>query len=493
MDRQPALKLVRNLCETLQVEKVIYCHWKSNEALDRSACGENDLDLLVNRGDVQLFTEILYRLGFKETPSPSAYQLPGVLDYYGYDHEADRFVHVHAHYQLILGDDMTKNYRLAIEQPFLSSSVQGNLFRVPAVEFEFIVFVVRMVLKHCTWDAILSRQGNLPPSARREFEYLKARIDRERVHEILRTHLPYLTVGLFDHCIDSLEPGCSPWIKTQVARHLQKTLEADARRPEIADTWLKLGRRVIRIIRRRVLKQNMYKRIMAGGAVIALVGGDGTGKTTVVNDLHKWLAKDFGTIKVHMGKPAWSLTTLVTRGGLKLGRLVTMSAFQSSMPHIPNRNASRPHGHAWAFREICTARDRYHTYIKMRRFATNGGLVICDRYPLPQIKLMDGPLIELVTPAPQANGLIGWLMHREKSYYKSLMPPEVLIVLKVHPETAVQRAVQRKVDEESGEVRRRNLEIWEMDWGKTNAHVIDASQAPAKVLSEIKSIIWASL
>ena len=42
-------------------------------------------------------------------------------------------------------------------------------------------------------------------------------------------------------------------------------------------------------------------------------------------------------------------------------------------------------------------RDRYISYVQARRFATNGGLVICDRFPLPQIKIMDGPQVERVT------------------------------------------------------------------------------------------------
>ena len=43
----PGLELVRRLCQTLSTEGVDYCHWKSNEALDRSARAESDLDLLV--------------------------------------------------------------------------------------------------------------------------------------------------------------------------------------------------------------------------------------------------------------------------------------------------------------------------------------------------------------------------------------------------------------------------------------------------------------
>src|SRR6266487_1045558 len=140
------LGIISRLCQTLEAEGVNYCHWKSNDALDRSACGDNDLDLLVSRADGQRFARNLHQLGFKEVEVSPVQRLPGVLNYYGYDREADRLVHAHVHYQLVLGQDMTKNYRLPIEEPFLGSAIQGDLFKIPAHEFEFIVFVIRMVL-----------------------------------------------------------------------------------------------------------------------------------------------------------------------------------------------------------------------------------------------------------------------------------------------------------------------------------------------------------
>ena len=141
----PVLDLVHRLCQALEAERIAYCHWKSNNALDRSASGDNDLDLLVGRADVPRFNEILYGLKFKQAEAPPEKRMPGVVDYYGFDSEEDKLVHVHAHYQLIVGHDMTKNYRLPIEQPYLESAVHGDLFSVPAPEFEFIVFVIRMI------------------------------------------------------------------------------------------------------------------------------------------------------------------------------------------------------------------------------------------------------------------------------------------------------------------------------------------------------------
>ena len=132
------LDLVVSLCRALAERGITYCHWKSNHALERSASGENDLDLLVDRRDASRFTELLHRYGFKQAQAPPDRQMPGVLDYYGYDEGADKWVHVHAHYQLILGHDLTKNYRLLVEGPYLESAIQADVFKVPAPEWEFI-------------------------------------------------------------------------------------------------------------------------------------------------------------------------------------------------------------------------------------------------------------------------------------------------------------------------------------------------------------------
>ena len=43
------LELIAVLCRSLDAEGIRYCHWKSNEAIGRSATGENDLDLLVTK------------------------------------------------------------------------------------------------------------------------------------------------------------------------------------------------------------------------------------------------------------------------------------------------------------------------------------------------------------------------------------------------------------------------------------------------------------
>jgi len=499
---QPALNLIFNVCQALAEEDITYCHWKSNNALDRSASGDNDLDLLVSRADEPRFTEVLSRLGFKHVTAQAEKDMPGVLNYYGYDEEADKLIHVHAHYQLIVGHDMTKNYRLPIERLYLESAVQGDLFKVPAAEFEFIVFVIRMILKHSTWDVILGREGRLKSAERQELAYLQARVDLARVHDILRQHLPTIDVALFNSCIQALQPGCSIWTRMKTGQQLQTRLQTNARVPGLKESYLKLWRRVALAVRRRIFKSPSKYCLGSGGAMIAIVGGDGAGKSTAVDALYAWLSKDFQTTKVHMGKPAWSRATIAVRVILKIGQILGLYPLETTFRETIYQKSRVSPGYPWLLREVCRARDRYQTYIKARRFANNGGLVILDRFPAPQIQLMDGPLTRLfisqLTDGPRADQFMSphrdgrlakVLVKQEESYYHQIVSPELLIVIRVDPEIAV----QRKTDEDATSVRERSTAIWELNWEHTDAHIVDGSKSKTDVLAELKALIWSEL
>ena len=486
----PALGLIRQLCERINAAEISYCHWKSNAMLDRTARGETDLDLLVRRAEVPLFTQILTGLGFKEATVSKAKQLPGIVDYYGFDKETARLVHVHAHYQLVLGHDATKNYHLPIEIAYLESASKGELFKTPAPEFEFMVFVIRMVLKHATWDTVISGQGMLSVTERQEMAYLQKRISREYLGNILNRYLPDVDLKLFDRCLRALLPNGSFLMRARVGHHLQKCLRAQARRRQGLDMWLKLSRRVSTGLQRRLLGHVNKKRMAGGGMVLAIIGGDGAGKTTAIDALYEWLSREFAVIKVHLGKPPWSHRTTAVRGILKIGRYLGFYPFMRNIDfYTPDSRSVKFPGYPWLFREVCTARDRYLAYLKARRFAANGGIVICDRFPLRQVKLMDGPQIERMTSNYKTNGIIRWLLTLEKKYYRAIQAPDLLVVLRTEPEIAV----KRRADEDPAAVRARSAEIWELFWDPTLVHVIDGGQPKTKVLSEIKSLIWSHL
>ena len=88
---------------------------------------------------------------------------------------------------------------------------------------------------------------------------------------------------------------------------------------------------------------------------------------------------------------------------------------------------------------------------------------------------------------------VSWLHHLlakwEKSYYEQINLPDLLMVLKVEPEIAV----QRKRDETEVAVRARSTEVWKLDWGGKSALVIDAGLTREEVLSQVKALVWAHL
>lgn len=479
------LPLIEDLFKALESERILYCHWKSTLGLDRAMEGDDDLDLLISRSDAGRFMEISSRLGFREARAKPSQRLPGVLDHFGYDQRSDRLVHLHVHYQLILGSDLSKNYRLPLERPYLMSSSRKASIRIPAPEYELVILVIRLVLKHATWDAWLMGQSRCSSSEKRELAALALPETLDKVYTVL-AHLRVVDRNLFEECLNILPEGKPLIRRMRVARRLQKALRSCARTPQMADTWLKLCRRIWYPIKDRLFRKESRRCPANGGLLISFVGGDGSGKTTAINEIFDWLSGPFKTIKVHMGKPVWSRTTILVRGFLKIGTMLHLYPFNSGMDEPYSTTFP---GYPSLIRSVCTARDRYLTYRRARRYSSNGGLVLSDRYPLPGIIRMDGEQCEWTTRDRKPNGFLRLLSRVEKSSYRMISLPDLLIVLRVDPEIAV----ARKTDETEVSVRARSSEIWKLNWAETPAHVIDAGRPKEEIVAHLKALIWSHL
>lgn len=472
------LGLVRELGRVLREQDVRYCHFKSNAFLARSHSGENDLDLLIDRRDESSFAAALHGLGFKLAVRAHG-ELPGVLDYYGWDAEAQRVVHVHAHYQLIVGDDLTKNYRLPLERPFLDDSVPAGELRVPAPELELILLVLRLMLKHVTWDALVALKGPVPESALAELAYLEEREDRERLSAYRARWLPSVDAVTFAACRAALAPGATRQEGVRAGRRLIAALAPYGRRSRTADVALKLERRGVEIARHLLDRPRAGKRLIAGGAVIALVGADGAGKSSAIDELDAWLGRNFALTRVHLGRPP---ATVVSRGltGLALGR-----GAARRMVGRPRRSRSTQN----AVLATALARDRFLEFRRARRIATNGGIVISDRFPIAQITQMDAPRVRRSSDPRRFQGLVRRLAAIEQRYYAAIADPDLLIVLRVDPEVAV----ARKPEEDPDFVRARWEEVWAVDWSQVRASVVDAGQPQADVHAALKALVWPAI
>lgn len=473
--------LVERLGEALSGERVACLQWKGNWKRARWMSGEGDIDLLVARSAEARFSAVLWSLGFRRVDPAPASAIAGIESYFGLDPATGRLIHVHTHYRLVVGGIWRTVYRLPIEDQLLASAIPGAVFPVAAPEYELVAFAARMVQRYNLLDALLRPEPRWLKGIQGELDALVAKANRTRMQEILAACLPTLDLPFIDRCLASLRPGRSRWSRLLLGRQLHRRLLPHARRPPLALTLNRILTRILTLNGRRQLLRKRGKQLAHGGTVVALLGGDGAGKSTCARALADWLSDTFSLMTVHLGRPPRSFATLAVGAALKVARGLRLTA------DTDEAREQRP-AYLAALRDVCTARDRFRLYLKARRFALSGGIALCERYPVPQAAMLAGP--RLAGLAPLAGTRVGrWLVAREASYYRQIVAPDVLILLRVDPDTAV----RRKTDEPAEYVRARCQLVWDADWTSSGAHIVDASRPLAHVLAEIKATLWERL
>lgn len=468
--------LLERLAQALELQGVSYCQWKGQWRAHRWATGNGDVDLLVDRDALPAFRAIAAQLGFKLTQPAGERQIPGVEHYFGLDPSVPRLLHLHVHYRLLLGDYWRRVYRIPIEGPMLERSRPGDPFRVPSTTYQFVVFVLRMMLRQ-VGRPLLSVQTRWLSGIQIQLASLEAGINREELAALLEQNLGSIELPFFERCVRSLQGDGGRLDRLVLPWQLHLRLRAHVRPPSPAALVAAAVEKVLPVfVARAILEAGM--RLPGGGVVVALIGGDGAGKSTCARELGAWLAPAFPTMRAHLGNPPKSLLTLLVGAALKL---------QLGLDRRLHR-PSNPGSYLVLLRHICTARDRYRLYEKVRRFAVAGGVAVCERYPVEQNRVLVGPCIPGLLP-DKPGRLAGRLRKAEASYYERILRPDVLCVLRLDPELAV----IRKPEEPADYVRARGRVIWETDWSSTPAHVVDASQPLPEVIRHLKSIIWSLL
>lgn len=495
--------LVGDLVETLNRKGIRYCHWKSNYSLEQALSGETDLDLLVDRQSIAQTKTILLELGFKPATAIGGPSTPTIYHYYGFDPNITQLVHVHLFGNVLTGESFVKSHLFPFETMLLENTSNLGQIRAASKPAELILFTLRMFIKYGSLlDLIYIYRKNEDIKA--ELRWLMSGSDMSDVFCLLEKYCPVIDRDLFIKCIDTLNSSSSLSDRVILAQLVRRRLS-------VYQKYTPWKRFLVYVqllwdqLKRRLSGNQRNKMLSSGGAIIAIVGPEATGKSTLVKESERWLGNTFAVRTVHAGKPPSTWLTAPLNIFLPFirsvfPRLRTNRLEGHSSSGQADQSPERDKGLAsliYAFRLVVLAWDRRHLLVKARRAAANGEIVISDRYPSEEVGAMDSPRLK---ENPAGRGLRGTLYNRlahlEQRLYKQIPPPDIVLRLNVSIETAQQRNRERiKPGKETDAYvasRHRQTREWQK-FGTKYIYDIDTEQSLTETILCVKKAIWESL
>jgi thymidylate kinase len=169
--------------------------------------------------------------------------------------------------------------------------------------------------------------------------------------------------------------------------------------------------------------------------VIAIVGSDGSGKSTVGGALLAWLAESRPVAMCHLGKQTGDYARKLARMPF-LGRGAAKALGKRSEAARGTRRLDA----ISALGEYLISMRRVRRFRRMLAIRRSGVTVIADRYPQTSVpsSRLDGP--HLATTAPMG-AFARMLARRERAYYDWMASyrPDLVVRLNVDLATAVAR------------------------------------------------------
>lgn len=482
------------LLDDFHRERISYCCWKSSRTVRHVLTGDGDLDLLIAKTDQHRCEAILLARGLKLFPSAPGRDHPSMLSFLGYDEASGQLLHLHLHFRLLAGERLLKNYVLPWEDVILARAITHPTLPIKILDpaSEAVLLVIRSCLELRRRDPVTLRHW---AATTRKFaldrKALAAHIDRAALYELAAELMGDELAAQIVQAFYAAEP---PQNQGQLRRHIERHLapyrtyaglEMRVRTAGRAALWAGGG------LNKQFfhLPRPWSRRAPGGGAVVAIIGIDGSGKSTVVAAIRAWLGSEIDVIPIYFGtgdgRPSLLLRPLKMMVPLAT-RILGTRPKGASHGKISDRPPGRLYRGLLTVWALAVAYDKRGKLLSARRGANRGLIVLTDRYPQSEIiGFNDGPLLTRLTGTPQ------WLRRLEASVYHLAhrLPPDLVIKLQVTPQTAQ----RREPDMNLSVIRERIEAIPQLTFLASRMVSVDAERPLDDVLRVIKTEIWALL
>lgn len=476
------------IADALRSAGVRFVHWKSNDHLAAALAGETDIDIFVPQDDRQGFERVMADVGGLKISSQPWARYPRIEDWLVLDRTTGRFLHLHLHYALMTGLKRVKHLRFSWGEALLANlrTDARSGWPIPAAEIELLLLLVRIWAKMPPWRRWIS--ARIPPQAVSELDWLREGATPDRLRALVSDLLPNADPS---QVLGVLRPGpfAAPEI-IAVARALNEQLAGSVRMPWAAALALALRRNanlaLAKAARAVVPEIRTGKTIPAGGVMIALIGSDGAGKSSLCRDLDAWLRFKLDVHVRYMGSGD---------GGTHLVDWVRR-AVKAVLKSVRGRRTPKASNGARATKtkppslasklgvtyQLVLMRHKLRLLRAGRKLAGGGSVVLTDRFPQTQFPgICDGPKI-------QSGRSFAWAARHEMILYEKAksLGPDLALKLIIDPATAH----GRKPDHDLCVITRKCRIVDALDFPQREVAAVDASRPYDEVLHSAKIAIW---
>lgn len=477
------LGMVLQLFHAWNDSGIEYCHWKSNEHLLAGLCGDTDLDILMTDSSREEGTRILSELNFIHLTSQYGSSYPYVEDWVGCDLESGKLSHVHLHYRIVSGHRGMKEYTLPFTDEIISTRIKDDQWDIFIAEpnLELLMLYTRIGIKAGYRDLLQAHMGKYHVSKHDmpEIIFLKNQLNTDSLNHIAAKYYGDSTKSILE--IIGRDTYDSKWmldlhrVTTRFCKPYNRTGNAQS--------FLRIYFRISIVARRYICKfflpYMITKKTLpnGGGVVVAFVGQDGAGKSTVAKEVAKWLNWKIDVKRFYYGNgDGYRSINRVIAGRLK-GKGGLANGLRALLAVSNYRKIAKKH--------LRQAR-------MMKKYVAHGGIAICDRYP--QIKfegINDGPKIRNLkkrTENKLAQRYLVWQADKEEADIKRTIEicPDIVFKLTL----PVEESMRRKPEENETAIREKNKIINELDFGERRCVYVRADQDYNLELSIIHTNIW---
>jgi thymidylate kinase len=464
------IESIHNLHKTLYSSNIDYCHWKSTDHIHATLLGDTDLDVLISKSQYQKFEDIISRLGFKELKTVHLRSYPGIKDFIFYDSIEDKWIHIHAHYLLNLGDRWVKAFHFPIEEKILSRKifVENGFYYIIHPMDELLLLKIRMALKFY-----------LPYFRKRvrvEYAFIANNCQFQNQLDGIKT--PLTTIHKID--LSTTNNLLLNLYSLRLRKELSFYRRFSKSRFLLFSMLRKFYRYIIEINRRKFKSYEIGRRnISQGGKIIALVGIDGSGKTSSIKFLVEFFKIQFNVTRVFLG---------YGKSGAGLLRRIIFKLYGTKRKPSTKSDKKISVLYAiWIF--LCVLEKRRNLKIAIKARA-NGKLVFSDRWPQESINnVLDGPRLGDYNGQ---NLLINWIKNYEKKIIQvaQFIMPDLIIKIVIDEQISLSRK-PNELDVSTARLLSNYLNS--TNWICEEQIEVDGNLSQEIVLRNLKKVIWAKI